>query len=294
MLSSINFHVEPKSSISISYSRFTNCVALNGGAIFSNYSAQHSVHYCEFIKCNASGSPESRGGAFHIKQGNCDFCDCCTLNCYGVHCSDMLFWLPTTAKCSRMQSNRAEGDYHSFFILTSNKAEVKEVNVTNSILNADSPYSFGVNYCTPHLDTKFIYISNCQGKSSTFCFYYSTLQCSCNFFNVINNSNTKELVKIHICSNTNVDVNNSSFIGNKCNTLYASMQSTKSYVSFYSCAFDTEQVSHTLVSCKFSAKSVLFDFAFQACNHNRLIAHLCESQTSFKQVFFMAASIAEI
>jgi hypothetical protein len=292
MSSLISSHLNISTSISISYALFMDCTAINGGGIFTNFDGNHTVRYCEFVKCNATGDLYSRGGAFHIKKGVCSFSEICAYNCYGTHCSDMIFWVPKKVTCSRVQSTKAKGNIHSFYISSDEYTELTEINVSRSEALSPSSYeAFGVSYGSiTTLKTKYINVANSNGAGSILSFCQSFgVQASCFFANIINNTNNKAVILFYICTNFKVTMNNSSFIDNSCSKLYTDYNTVNSQASYYDCVFDSivdESLSPEMISCSFNAITEKYRFFFNLCKFNKLKAQSCKYRTS--SIWFIA------
>jgi hypothetical protein len=299
MSSLISSHLNILSSISISYALFIDCTAKNGGGIFTSFDGNHIVRYCEFVNCKATGDSGSRGGAFCIQKGICSFSEICAYNCYGTHCSDMLFARPKKVTCLRVQSTKAKGNIHSFYISSYEYTELTEINVTRSeVLSPNSDVVFGVSYAfITTLKTKYINVANSNGACPILSFCSSSgIQASCFFANIINNTNKKAVILFFYCTNFKITMNNSSFINNSCSKLYSGYNTVNSQASYYDCVFDSivdESLSPAMISCSFNAITEKYRFFFNLCKFNKLKAQSCKCRTSSKLFFAVVAMILE-
>ena len=248
---------------------FISLSAIQGGAIFSNYSAKHSVYYNAFYLCNATGDAGSRGGAFHIKLGYVTIKLCCANTCNGNYCSDMITWTPTEVDWKYISSYNAEGAGHSLYCSASSKVSLRHANVTHSFISTKpSRFAAGINTAY-NVDCKpsFVNIISCRGSSGLIAIYSCRSHSyEVSHINTYNNSNFESFVLVIDSKNSNFDFVDCTLL-EKGVSYIINTESSDNDIAFKNCYFSEIQKSdqYSIESCIATSKSLTELFKYNSC-----------------------------
>ena len=183
--------IQISSAVQVFRCIFTHLKASNGGAIFSNYDAEHKLFYDSFYLCNATQESSGRGGAFFFISGEIYVKGCCSNTCSGVYTSDMISHCPKRGKYLLVSSNKASANIHSFYSSASISNELRNFNMSNSVTTSAATYACGINVGgTSNIFARFINIVDCIGPNSIMCIDYAS--------NIAINKKIIPLIKINV------------------------------------------------------------------------------------------------